>query len=403
MISAIRVEMLGGLSVCADNKLVFDSGGKLNKPWQLFCYLVLNKSSTNTMPRIMDAVWAGEEFDDPGNVLKNTIYALRREFRGANNTSESPILFENGGYICNPAVKIELDTDEFEKIVLKARKAKEEEKIPLLRKAADLYKGEVLPQLSDEAWVITPAMRCRKYFLESAGTLCKYLESRQQYNELLAVSTSAHLAEPLEDDFYLYAFRALYQLKMYRAIIPAYNKAVRIFSQELGAAPNQELQDIYAKATDKIDTIQQDILVIRQELEEIAKDLPTSGPMFCSYDVFKYLYQMIARASERSGQRVSVLLITLNGKEGQPIPAAHTISKAMGQVKALLLSGILRKSDTVARYSRSQFIVMLNVEKVGATQKVVKRIQQGALPCLNTLHMQLVFASTEMDPIALKI
>ncbi len=42
MISVIRVEMLGGLSVWADGVPVLDSAGKVNKPWQVFCFLVLN-------------------------------------------------------------------------------------------------------------------------------------------------------------------------------------------------------------------------------------------------------------------------------------------------------------------------------------------------------------------------
>lgn len=398
MISVIRVEMLGGLSVCADKTLIMDGGGKLNKPWQLFCYLVLHKDTSNTMFRIMDAVWPGEELTDPGNVLKNTVYALRREFKGAKNTSESPILFENGGYICNPAIQFVLDTDQFEEKAQLAQKAAGEEKMQLLREAVDLYKGELLPQLGNESWIMTPSMQFRRIFVESVNTLCAHLYQQQRYNELLAVATSANTAEPLEDEFYIYTFRALYELKMFRAIIPAYNKAVRVFSEELGSAPSQELQDIYAKATGQVDSIQQDIMLIKQELQEVAGDEPTSGPLYCTYDVFKYLYQMVARASERSGHKVSIILMTLKGRKGGLYPTARAMSQGMNQMKMLILSGLLRKSDTVARYSRSQVIIMLSVDKPGSAQQVMERIKNSGRPHLDPLNLEIAFASTELEP-----
>lgn len=398
MIKTIRVELLGGLSVTADGTPVLDSGAKLNKPWQLFCYLVLHRGAPNTMSRLMDAVWPGEELSDPANVLKNTVYALRREFKGAEGTAESPILFENGGYVCNPAIHFELDTDAFMEKASLARAAQGEDKTGLLTQALELYKGELLPQIADESWVITLSMPYRQAFVDCAGTLCAYLYQQERYNELLSAATTANSAEPLEEEFYLYIFRALYQLKMYRSIIPAYNRAVRIFSEELGTSPSQELQDIYADATGQVDAIEHDIMIIQQELQEVAGDGPSSGPLYCTYDVFKYLYQMVARASERSGRKVAIILMTLRGKPGGLYPTAKVMTQAMSHLKGLMLGGLLRKSDTVARYSRSQFIIMLSVDTVGNARHVMERIKKGSQDFLYSLDMEIAFVNTEIEP-----
>lgn len=399
MISVIQVDMLGGLCVTADGAPVLENGAKVNKPWQLFCYLVLHRDTPCTLSRLMDAVWPEEELADPGNVLKNTIYALRRAFKGAESPAESPILFENGGYVCNPAIRFELDTEAFMERAKQAQTARGEEKAALLTEALDLYGGELLPQIADESWVMALSMQYRQLFVECASTLCAFLYEKEAYNELLAVATSAGAVEPLEEEFYLYTFRALFELKMYRSIITAYNRAVRVFSEELGAAPGQELQDIYAEATEQVDSMEQDIMIIKQELQEEAVSGPSSGPLYCTYDVFKYLYQMVARTSERSGRRVAIILMTLRGKPGGMYPTARVTGQAMNQMKSLILGGMLRKSDTVARYSRGQFIIMLSVDKVTNVRQVMERIKQSSASFLDPLDMEVVFANTELEPV----
>lgn len=47
-------------------------------------------------------------------------------------------------------------------------------------------------------------------------------------------------------------------------------------------------------------------------------------------------------------------------------------------MKSLILGGMLRKSDTVARYSRGQFIIMLSVDKVTNVRQVMERIKQSS-------------------------
>ena len=59
-----------------------DATAKLTKPWQLFCYLALNREHVTPSSVLLQELWGGEELADPANVLKNTVYALRRELAG---------------------------------------------------------------------------------------------------------------------------------------------------------------------------------------------------------------------------------------------------------------------------------------------------------------------------------
>ncbi len=404
MISTIKVDMLGGLSVWADGSFVLDNAAKVTKPWQVFCYLVLNRTGPIPATKLISALWQDEDLTDPANVLKNTIYMLRREFKAAKDTRQSPILFEKGGYLCNPNIRFELDAEHFEQRATQAlAQAKEQENAAdkqctqALSDVVDLYKGELLPQLDGEAWVMPLSLYYRQLFKQCTEVLCKSLYSSGRYNELLAAATTANRIDPLEESYYTYMFRALYELKMYRAIIPAYHKTARIFSEELGATLCEEIQNIAKAAGDKVDLIEQDIMIIKDELREITQGSgPVNGPLYCTYDVFKYLYQMVARSSNRAGGSVMIVLLTIK-QCGQGIAPTKLISSAMAQVKALILGGLLRKTDVVSRYSKSQYIIMLSVEKLDSAETIKERIQKKCATFLEPSNLEVVFATTELE------
>lgn len=244
MAATIKVAMLGGLSVSVDGIIVLDSSAKINKPWQVFCFLVLNRGAPSVPAKLISALWPDETLADPGNVLKNTVYALRREFKKTTSLQESPILFESGGYVCNPDICFEVDAEIFEADCKKAEESSGEEKIQLLTEATELYKGELLPKLDSESWVMPLALYYKKMYTESVGRLCNILFDSGRYSELLTLATSASQIDPLEEEYYIFTFRALYALGMHRVIIPTYHKTARIFSEEMGIGLSQEIKDI---------------------------------------------------------------------------------------------------------------------------------------------------------------
>ena len=151
MLQKIAIKMLGDFSVVADGRCVVDATAKLTKPWQLFCYLALNREHVTPSSVLLQELWGGEELADPANVLKNTVYALRRELAGPVKPAESPILFRAGGYCLNGHIKWSVDTERFEQLCEKAERCTggSEAKMAAWRKAEGAFRGELLPQLAD--------------------------------------------------------------------------------------------------------------------------------------------------------------------------------------------------------------------------------------------------------------
>ena len=202
MLQKIAIKMLGDFSVVADGRCVVDATAKLTKPWQLFCYLALNREHVTPSSVLLQELWGGEELADPANVLKNTVYALRRELAGPVKPAESPILFRAGGYCLNGHIKWSVDTERFEQLCEKAERCTggSEAKMAAWRKAEGAFRGELLPQLAGEVWVMRAARGFTRRYLVSARALCACLAGENAYGELLDASGGYY---DLSDDAFL--------------------------------------------------------------------------------------------------------------------------------------------------------------------------------------------------------
>ncbi|MFV0411916.1 MAG: BTAD domain-containing putative transcriptional regulator [Oscillospiraceae bacterium] len=393
----IRVEMLGGLSVWADGKPLLTNCVKINKPWQVFCFLLLYPQKPAGAALLLDALWGEADLANPANVLKNTVYALRREFGQPVEGEESPVLFENGGYVYNPAIQLRLDVQDFVDAVAAASEAEGEEKIALFAKAAGLYRGDLLPPLATEAWVLPRSLLLREKYSRSVQRLTAFLHREGRFEELLEVAGAASRIDPLEEEYYRSSFKALYALGRYRDIADAYRKVENILNGHLGAEPCAEVRQLYEAAAQRLNQIEQDIAVIKKDLKEAAgKKNPASGPLYCSYHSFKSLYQMVGRYSERSREKIMVVLLSLQMQNGgQPGEAGRAFG--MEYIKKSIMEGLLRRNDVMARYSASQYIIMLSAEQSSGAEVVIQRLRKNFEKPLAAKGLKIVAALSELE------
>ncbi|MDL2324152.1 bacterial transcriptional activator domain-containing protein [Ruminococcaceae bacterium OttesenSCG-928-A16] len=401
MIKQIKVQTMRGLAVWADGEVVLPFSAKINKPWQLFCLLVANQGKGVPAARIIGALWPDETLADPANALKNAVYSLRRAFP-AGRAEDSPVLFEQGSYRCNPAIEFVVDVDEFSKACLLAENATGTKKVPLLEKAVALYTGDYLPQMENENWVMIHALHYKGTYTNNMKTLLALLFEAGEYHEVIAVATNGSRLDPLEETYYLYLFRGMHALDMQRVIVPAYQKLASMFSEQMGASLPQEIQEIYRRASLEANQSEHDIELIRRELEEDAVDKQSPrGPLYCTYDVFKYLYQMMIRMAPRNRDTILVLLLSVHPKTlpeaKQPEQEEQELAAGMALIKKEILAGLVRKSDIMARYSKSQYIFMLVSSKAAGVEVVTQRLHKKMDAMLDKLDLEMVFTTTELD------
>ena len=370
--------MLGGFSVWVNGQLVVDDAAKLTKPWQLFCYLVLHREKFVTNRKLIAMLWADDMLTDPANVLKNAVYSLRKELCGGESVTDSPIIYSTGGYRFDPAVELDLDVDNF---VLKSDAVKEhtgspEEKMDLCRAAVESYKGDFLPQLDQDLWVVPLALDYKRKYFDCVHELCDQLWQRKRYKELLDIVSTAAMFDSLDEKTTVYLFRALDALRMYRVIVTTYSKVAQQYEDALGSQIPEEAQRIYLAASERINKTEQDIIVIKTELagtEQTAR--PQRGAYYCNYSNFKHMYSLMKRGAERNGQVLVLAVFSLMPAKNVPT-SNYDLVRAMAEFKVVAMNN-LRKADAITRYSKNQYAMMLTVNSLEDGRLVRDRIRES--------------------------
>ncbi len=393
----VKVKMLGGFSVWVNDELIVDNVAKPTKPWQLFCYLALHRENFVPSEQLISALWVDDDLADPANVLKNTVYSLRKELCGGESSTESPIIYASGGYRFDPNVPLQLDTEDFSNLSQEARTAPSDTdvKLNLCRDAVAAYTGDFLPQLDQELWVVPISLQYRKEYLRCVHDLAEMLWLRREYRELLDIVTTATMFEPLDDISVVYTFRALDALRMYRMVVTTYAQVVQDFEDALGREPPMEVQRIYEAASDRIQKTEQDIIVVKTEMIGVADTIrPSRGAYYCSYSDLKRICSILYRSAERNDQALVLALFTLSPGDGVE-PTQHDMARAMAEFRVVAMN-TLRRSDAFARYSRNQYVMLLTVQSLDNGCVVRDRIKESYFNATNQQKTDIDVKMTEI-------
>ncbi len=367
--------MLDSFSVWVNGQLVIQSASRLTKPWQLFCFLVLNKEKFISSRKLIATLWEDDTLADPANVLKNAVYSLRKELNGGASGTESPIIYSSGSYRFDPAVELELDLDYFNSYCDFSKRQEESSAVRMehCREAMEVYKSDFLPQLDQELWAVPFFINNRQKYLDCVHRLCEYLWKQGKYRELLEVVNKPFQLDILDDEALVFQLRALNELKMFRVAVTTYSKVVRQYRNNVGGTPPQEARALYQLASEKVNKTEQDIMIIKADLtsgEQISR--PQRGAYFCHYSDFHQVYALLKRASERNCQMLVLALFTLTPLQKSDIQP-NDLARAMAEFKVVSMN-TLRKADSFARYSQNQYSVLLSVSSLEAGRLVRDRI-----------------------------
>jgi len=371
----IKVHMLGDFSVEYDGKTIDDNSNRSHKVWLLLAYVIYNSDRTVSQDELIKLLWSGKEHEnDPRGALKAIFYRIRvtldqlGEFMGHN------LIFSTAGvYFWNKSYTIDLDCDRFKTAAAEAFAETEEQvKLEKLIEAIDLYEGPFLSKLEGQSWVSPVAAEYKKIYIEAVKTCLAILETRNQFDTMLRVSKAAIVQDPLNELFYTYYMKALIKLDDRKTAISAYEELRDLLSAEKSVAPCDEVRALYHEATRTINSVAVSPEVITAQLTE-ANAL--SGALICEYDFFKFIYRQAARSIERTGASYHLVIMTITGDNNSELPK-RSLDRAMDNLQEQIRLS-LRRGDTAARCSGSQFVIMLPFAGYEDSCVVAKRVMKA--------------------------
>jgi DNA-binding SARP family transcriptional activator len=352
----MTVNTLGSFQMTDGNVVMGDEGLRSVMLSRLLMYLLLYREKTLTTEDIISAIWQEEEIENPAGALKNLMYRLRKALN-AHWGEQEFILTNRGAYQWNPQVEVNLDIEKFERLINMAKHENILDKaVVMYEQAIDLYQGDFMPKLTDMHWILTLNTYYHSLYLTCVKALAELYIKMERYEDVEQICTEALKFESGDEQLYCYQIEARMRCGKIGLAMESYDKARTIMEEELGIRKTTILNKVYEEllAISKGGT-SYNIAEIKKDIQE---DDPT-GVFMCGYPVFKEIYHLEVRKSIRSEEPEKLVLLTL---EAQPEDTQEVgefrIRQAMGALEETI-SECLRVGDVAARYSDSQFIILL--------------------------------------------
>ena len=317
MAQILKVQMFGELSVSYGETTVDDTSNRMRKVWLLLAYLIYSRQKRNTQDQYIAVVQGADtsEVDDPTGRLKALFYRCRSMLNQLYDTAGHDLILRKGGsYGWNTEIPLQLDVEEFDSLRIAAAAAQDaDEKLSLCRQALALYRGDFLPKLSMEPWVMPISTYYHQAFLDVTGQTLELLESRQGWEESATLCSKALHIEPYSEDLYQHLMRCRIAMGDREGAVKAYEEMSELLFDTFGVMPSEESRQLYRDASRQINDQSLPIGTVREQLRESDE---ARGAVLCEYDFFRFLYQVQARAIVRSGDVIHIALLSVHGKDG---------------------------------------------------------------------------------------
>ncbi len=387
--SAIYVSTLGGFSLSMGERSLGDDENRSRKAWSLLSYLIINRKKESSISDLFDAVWPEGNQENPYGALKTLIFRIRKMLDTAGFPAQKLIVNRNSTYSWSEETyNCYVDVDRFEELCGMALnpERKMADCLEYAMEAVEIYKGDFLPKASDESWVIPISSNYHTLYQRLVCRTAEYLIGVKRYKETIELCNKAILIDRFEERFYYLLIYAIYQNGGQEQAVKLYQDTTELFYRERLMTPSEDFKELYRIVSKTEQPALAELNTIQFELND--SDLGQSGAYLCEYSVFKRLFQIEQRGVERSGDSIYLCLITVSDRKGRTLkPEIQT--RAMERLKQAIKDS-LRASDAFARYSVSQYILLLPTTTYENGERAMRRV----IACFNRNYVRKDVAVT---------
>ncbi|MEI6100636.1 MAG: bacterial transcriptional activator domain-containing protein [Eubacteriales bacterium] len=346
----LKVKLFGDFSVTRNGEPV-DFNGDLGCNAKLLLQFLICKLDREVgQDEIVENLFSNGNTDrDPVQILKESMDALREAIgRDCIQGEESLCI--------NRSVTWDIDVEQFEIAVKNALSEGDntERRLGFCLDALAAYSGEFLPESSGFAWVTPYVLRYQEMCYYCVKTVYRIYTDKRDLLPMIGLLERVMAIYPLEEEFRILYISSLYSLDRIKEAVEDYEFFTTLLYDELGIAPSEEMLDLYKKITGTLNSFASSIAFIRTDLVEEAKG---RGAYYCNYQSFTNTYRFVVRHIERSGQTAFLMLVTFCDADSDT-----ALNKKMQKISLTfhnVLHGALRRGDVYARYSPTQFILLL--------------------------------------------
>lgn len=363
------VKTFGGLVITNDNVTVniVELFGK--QLVNLLQVLLFHSEKPVQKDELIDILWP--ESKNPSSALKFSIFRLRSELNEIDFFKDKEVIVTTRkGYILNPNLDWNIDFVELQKAYNQINEGAElldEKEFKIARKIFRLYQGRFYASPSQLHWILQKQEVFRQMYVKTMMRTSCYLYTQKRYDEMMLMNYQAVLIEPFNEGLHYYYMKGLVATRNYREALKYYDELNDIFLSELGTGLSKRFKQLYdIIIADHAKEENKDMETIMRELSN--RDQQNQG-FFCSYEIFKYFYELLLKMSVRNEQ--NYYLIMLQFSDGTL--DYEKVGVDFDRVKRLV-SSCLRSNDLFTRTSETQLLLLVDCQTEENAHLIIQRI-----------------------------
>ena len=372
MSNKFKVHFIGKYEICYQGHTITYDDISSAKASKLLAYFIVYHDKSISTNELQELMFDNDSSTDPANALKSLVYRVRmilKKYFG----DDKFILFGQSSYYWNPDIDIELDLEIFSKYVEAGNVINNHLSCEnYYLKALDLFQGRLLPMFENDSWVILENVYLESSFLNIAVFMIKRYFENEKYEEVEKLCNESLKYDHLNENLHYYFIYSLLKLNKVALAKEYYFKLEKLLWDELEIHPNTRLRNLLRNIQIKEVNKQENIHDIENEL--INTDI--NGPLICSYEIFKEMYNLDLRRSSRNikGKYFVVLTILPRQDVSNNLELYNAILESTSMLLMEVIDSLLRKGDIASKYSKNKTLIILdNCNGRNATH-VVNRI-----------------------------
>ena len=261
----INIRLLGGFCIIAGVEKQ-----RLSIPpraAKLFTYCLFHRECWHSREHLIDLFWPDAPLEQARSCLNSTLSRLRRAFP----PDVGPILVAEGreAFSLADGLTLSVDVDLFTHVVRidgppSSGHTLTDDEATQLRKALDLYRGDLLPGWYDD-WVLIERERLRHIYIVGLSRLMAHFSHTGALELAIAYGRRLLVLEPLHESVHRLMMQLFMRSGHRAAALKQYAHCCDLLKEELGVEPMEETQTLYARIAASDEASRQSPLIRRRD------------------------------------------------------------------------------------------------------------------------------------------
>lgn len=374
--NALIVTMFGGFSLRYNGQEL--SLGNLSglQMVQLLQLLLHFRRQGVSRDLARSVLFGDRDVDDVSHSIRNIIYNLRKKLRELGLPESQYVVKRKGVYYWTDEIPVIEDAGEFDAAFETAMGTEDDaERMNALNNACHKYKGRFLYGSDSAVWAIHEGERYREMFGDCVSELAAMLRDDHKYKVMYELGQYATKVDPFAE-WEIVTLEALSGLGKFDRTEEFYRQTIAAYTAEYGGRTNTYVREFTNRLGLKL-------VVDNESLDDIQKkiglnDRPDNNGYYTSLPAFQEIYRMTQRLMERAGEKIFLMLCTILDSKGNPMREGPRLEELADRLKDAIVTTV-RHTDTVTRYGKGQFLVLLINITYEDCDIVAKRINSAFL------------------------